>query len=394
MNLHKEMDMIPRSLSHQIEQMITWFPVVSVVGPRQSGKSTLLRNMFPDYGYANLEDQSTRLLATEDPTGFIRRNPRPLIIDEAQYAPDLFSQIQIASDEKNTPGQYILSGSQNFLLEKRIEQSLAGRVGILQLLPLSYPEASDDGTTIPTDSFMFRGGYPRLYDASIPPNVYFRNYVSTYVQRDVADYLSVKNLAAFRIFLRLCAQSAGSLLNLSHLASEADISFNTAKAWLSILQESYIVFLLHPFSSNARKRLTKTPKLYFYDSGLLSYLLELDAEEDLIKSDLRGPVFENLIISETLKSYYNKNEEPRLCFYRDTNGVEVDLVDRSTRDETRLIEIKSGLTARRNFFDNLTTVGTELKIPATQRSVVYRGAEDISTKAGRFSTAATFLRKL
>lgn len=384
--------MIPRTIATELSPMLSWFPVVSITGPRQSGKSTLIRNALPDYEYVNLEDTTTRISATNDPVGFIRSRGDRIIIDEAQYAPDLFSQIQVEADERGTMGQYVLSGSQNFLMEKRIGQSLAGRVGMLRLLPLSYGEALQSNGTLTVDEFMFRGGYPHLYDVPMPTNIYFRNYTATYIDRDVAEYLDVRNVADFNVFLHLCAQNAGNLLNLSGLARDTGISFNTAKEWLSILERSFVVFRLQPYSANTRKRLIKTPKLYFFDSGLLSYLLNLRSTEELLDSPKRGDVFENLIIAETAKRYFNRNEQGDLYFYRDAAQTEIDLVDATRRSALRLIEIKSGMTPRTDFLRHLTTIGEYLGVPPEHRTVVYRGAESFISTTGRYVTAADYLK--
>ncbi|MBT1167299.1 ATP-binding protein [Bifidobacterium simiarum] len=384
--------MIPRTITNSLNDMLTWFPVVSVTGPRQSGKSTLVKTSLPDYEYVNLEDATTRAIATEDPVGFIRSHNDHLIIDEAQHAPGLFSQIQVAADERGTMGQYVLSGSQNFLMEKRIGQSLAGRVGMLQLLPLSYAEALQGKENLSVDDFMFTGGYPHLYDVPTPADIYFRNYIATYVQRDVAEYLDVRNASDFNTFVHLCAENAGALLNISTLAKETGISFNTAKAWLSILEASFIVFRLRPYSSNTRKRLIKTPKLYFYDNGLLNYLLGIRSAAELQSDSKRGDVFENLIISETVKRYLNANIEPNLYFYRDTNQAEIDLVDCTQRRNTRLIEIKSGMTPRADYFKHLATIGEDMNVPREQRIVIYRGDEGFLSKNGRYVTADQWLR--
>lgn len=383
--------MIPRTIISNLPDMLSWFPVVSIIGPRQSGKSTLVRNTLPDYEYVNLEDETTRLSAMNDPVGFIRSHDSKLIIDEAQYAPGLFSQIQVAADERGTMGQYVLSGSQNFLMEKRIGQSLAGRVGMLKLLPLSYEEARSAQPSLSIDTFMVRGGYPHLYDVPTPNDVYFSNYTNTYIQRDVAEYLDVRNISDFRTFVRLCADSVGNLLNLSALARETGISYNTAKEWLSILEASFIVFRLPPYFTNTRKRLVKTPKLYFYDNGLLTYLLGIHSTDDLNADPKRGEIFENLIISETLKRYWNANKEPELCFYRDASQAEIDLVNATQRRQPRLIEIKSGMTARPDFFKHLATIGESMGVPIDRRNVVYRGTESFTSKNGKYITAEDYM---
>ena len=249
--------MIERTLSTYVKDNAGWFPVVSVTGPRQSGKSTLVQHVFPDYEYVNLEDEATRSLALADPTGFIRERPSRLIIDEAQRVPELFSAIQVASDISGEPGQYVLSGSQNFLLLKQIGQSLAGRVGICKLLPLSYRECKDSGKDDTPDSFMLKGGYPRLHVADIPPQVFFENYLQTYVMRDVAGYIDERSIKAFRTLVELCAQSCGSLLNVARLSNDVGVSRATIDSWLSILESSYILFRLQPYHANIRKRLVK-----------------------------------------------------------------------------------------------------------------------------------------
>ncbi|MCH4180705.1 MAG: ATP-binding protein, partial [Atopobiaceae bacterium] len=242
--------MIERDIAEQARGLATWFPVVSVTGPRQSGKSTLVRSVFDGYDYVNLEDPQVRGAALDDPVGFIKNRPDHLIIDEAQYAPELFSMVQVASDERGSMGQYILSGSQNFLMLKAITQSLAGRVGMLKLLPLSYHEALRADPSLSGDAFMLAGGYPRIYDVGLPLGTFFENYVSTYLERDVSGYLDVRNLAAFRTFLGLCARNCGRLLRYVTLEQGAQISHDTARAWLSMLESSYVTFMLRPYHAN------------------------------------------------------------------------------------------------------------------------------------------------
>ena len=358
--------------------MAGWLPVVSVTGPRQSGKSTLVRNAFADYSYVNLEDVQTRAAAQIDPVGFIASHPAPLVIDEAQLAPDLFSQIQVVSDKTGAPGQYVLSGSQNFLLLKRISQSLAGRVGIVRLLPLSYAEVHES-RDITVDQFMFRGGYPRLYDIDIPEHIFFDGYVSTYVERDVAGYLDVRNVDAFELLLRLCAQNAGSLFNISRLSSDLSVAKDTVRSWLSILESSYVIFRLQPHHANLRKRLTKTPKLYFYDTGLLCYLLRISSVEELLQSPYLGMVFENLVVSETLKRHLNAGKKPELSFYRDDSRIEVDLIDSTDASSIELVEIKSSQTYRSSFSRHLTKVGDMLEIARGNRHVVARVESEFHT---------------
>ena len=364
--------MIPRDMAGLLKDMARWFPVVSVTGPRQSGKSTLVRSVFPDYAYVNLEDPQQGRRALEDPVGFIRNASSPLIIDEAQRAPELFSMVQVVSDERGTPGQFVLSGSQNFLLLKGISQSLAGRVGLLKLLPLSFAELASAGGGPSADEFMVKGGYPRLYDIDIPLRIYYEGYVDTYLERDIAGYLDVRNMASFRTFLALCAQNVGNLLNIARLASDAGVSAATARAWLSMLESSYVIYLLQPYHANTRKRLTKTPKLYFHDTGLLCHLLRLDSLELLVASETLGPVFENLVVAETAKRYLNQGKMPDLCFYRDDSKIEVDLIDLTDPMRPRAIEIKSSETYHGKYARHLGRVGEELGIDVDGRMVVLR----------------------
>lgn len=383
----KEASMIPRALGKQAKQLAQWFPVVSITGPRQSGKSTLAKAMFPDYDYVNLENPETRKAAIDDPVGFIRQRPSKLIVDEAQYAPDLFSMIQVASDERSEQGQYVLSGSQNFLLLKRIQQSLAGRVGLVKLLPFSFQEACKADQALTPDTFMLQGGYPRIYDTRMPLNLFFSNYIDTYIERDVSEYLDVRNLADFRRFLTLCALSSGALINYTNIANELGVSPRTVKAWMSILESSYIAFHLIPFYTNARKQVVKTPKLYFYDTGLLCHLLGIRTVEALVAHPKFGDIFENLIIAETMKQHLNANQEPQLFFYRDASKVEVDLLDFTDLNNRMLIEIKSGQTYHDRFARHLTLIGDVLGISREQQYVASR-VEQSYVSQGLHVTAA------
>ena len=382
---------IPRELGQHLGQLASWFPIVSVTGPRQSGKSTLVREQFPDFTYLNLEDPTLRALATEDPMGFIRDRGASLIIDEAQYAPELFSSLQVISDERGTPGQYVFSGSQNFLLMEKISQSLAGRVGITHLLPLSFREALTTRPDMSTEAFMVRGGYPRLYQVDMPPEIYYQNYLRTYVERDVTQLLNVQNAEAFQKMMRLLALNSGSLINYTGLARELSVAFATVKNWVSILESSFIVFTLRPFHTNSRKTLTKTPKLYFYDTGLLCHLLGLRTKADLVSSPALGAVMENLIVAETAKCYHHQGIAPKLYFYRDDSKIEVDLLDMT--HEPRAVEIKSSVTFRSRYGRNVATVGSQLSIDPAQRWVVYRGEHRQQLEEFKVLPASEYLRQ-
>lgn len=373
--------MIPRNIAHILKQYSEWFPVVSVTGPRQSGKSTLVQEIFSNYDYVNLELPGERAAANGDPLGYIRSHPAPLIIDEAQLAPELFNVIQVESDRVGTPGQYVLSGSQNFILKRQISQSLAGRVGMLTLLPLSYQELCADRGEISFDDFLYRGGYPRLYNVQIPEDVYYSNYVTTYLDRDVSGLISAASLSQFNLFLRIAAGNVGQLVNITSMASDVGVSVKTLRAWLSILEQSYIIFLLQPYFSNSRKRMVKTPKIYFFDTGLLCYLLSSKSVLEMERSGTLGPVFENAVIAERYKSYLNLGKSPELYFYRDSNGCEVDLVDMTDATKPFLYEINSSRTYRNSFMRHLDSVGKFLEVDPERRAVIMRS--DHTTEVNR-----------
>lgn len=383
--------MIERLVSDFVTKNTEWYPVVAVTGPRQSGKTTLVRHLFKDYEYVNLEDQATYERVRMAPSDFIRERSDRLVIDEAQRVPELFNAIQVVSDERGAAGQYVLSGSQNYLLLKRITQSLAGRVGLVRLLPLSYREAVTSDESLTPDEFMLRGGYPRLYDVDIPPRVYYQNHLATYVERDVSDYIDAKNVSAFTRFLGLCAQSCGSLLNVTRFANNLGVARATVESWLSLLEASYTVFRLQPYHANLRKRLTKTPKLYFYDTGLLCHLLGIETREQLRDSAMREPVFENLVIEETLKRHYNAGRDPRLFFYRDDSKIEVDLVDCTAVSSPELVEIKSAIGFQSRFLRHLPAVGDSLGIAENRRFVVTRGEESYQVSGTKIWAARDWL---
>lgn len=365
--------MLERDLAPHLVKLAEWFPVVSVTGPRQSGKSTLVKAAFSDYEYLNLEDPEIRSAALEDPVGFIGSRPSRLIIDEAQYAPELFSSIQAVSDERGGVGQYVISGSQNFLLLKSIKQSLAGRVGVTTLLPLSYREARSVRSGV--DDFAWAGGYPRIYDVGMPPNAFYHSYLSTYVERDAEEILDVRNLSDFRKLISLCAANVGSLLNYTRLASDLGVAITTVRSWISLLETSYVLHLLQPYHANLRKRLTKTPKVYFTDTGLLCYLLNISSVSELIEHPMRGEIFENLVVSERLKRHLNRGEAARLSFYRDEDKREIDLLDFTDASNPLAIEVKSGQTYRESHARHLRKVGDELGIAEQGRIVAYRGSQ-------------------
>ena len=386
--------MIPRDIAAVLKRYSEWFPVVSVTGPRQSGKSTLVQEVFGDYRYVNLELPGERTAANADPLGYIRSHPAPLIVDEAQLAPELFNVIQVESDKMGTPGQYILSGSQNFILKRQISQSLAGRVGMLTLLPLSYKELTFNGGMFDFDGCLYRGGYPRLYNVDIPEDVYYSNYVTTHLDRDVSGLINATSLTQFNLFLRIVATNVGQLINFSSMASDVGVNVATLRAWMSILEQSYIIFLLQPYYANTRKRLVKTPKAYFYDTGLLCHLLSSGPTLEMERSGTLGPVFENAVIAECYKRYLNAGKTPELFFYRDSNGVEVDLVDCTSSPVPALYEVKSSRTFRGNFMRHLDSVGEILGVEPARRSVIMRSDETTELNGSKIWSVDDWARGL
>jgi len=345
--------MIRRTLTTTIQRLANGFPVVVLTGPRQSGKTTLVKAIFPDKPYVSLENPDIRLFANEDPRGFLARYPDGAIFDEVQRAAELLSYIQGIVDEQRIAGRYILTGSQNFALSRQVSQSLAGRAGIAQLLPLSGRELLAEGLLASSlDQCLFAGGYPALYSTAVTPADWFASYVATYLERDVRDLTAVRDLITFQRFLRLCAARTGQLLNVSSLATDCGISQSTAIAWLSILEASYIVFRLTPHFANFGKRLVKTPKLYFHDTGLAAFLLGIQTPEQLATHSARGALFETMIVSEYLRQRLNSGEAANLYFWRDSSGNEIDLL----LDEAGVlhpVEIKSGQTVAADMFKAL-----------------------------------------
>lgn len=345
--------LIPRSAEGIIRKLTSGYPVVAVTGPRQSGKTTLVRTMFADRPYVSLEDLDERDFAIQDPRGFLGRYPDGAVLDEVQRAPDLFSYLQSRVDEDRRYGLFILTGSQQFDLLSSITQTLAGRVALVQLLPFTLgeiqqaqqaPEALED--------LLFTGLYPPVHDRGLDPGIWYGNYLRTYVERDVRQMINVRDLSAFQRFIRMCAARTGRLLNLSGLAADCGITHNTARAWLSVLEASYIIHLLQPHFQNFNKRLVKTPKLYFYDSGLAAWLLGIQNPAQLITHPQRGELFETWVLSELLKARFNRALASNLYFWQDRSSHEVDVVVEQGATLVP-IEVKSGKTVVPDFFSNL-----------------------------------------
>lgn len=348
--------MIHRSLSSTIKRLAQAFPVLAIIGPRQSGKTTLSKAIFHNYKYLSLEDLSLRNDAKQDPKGFLNlyKNELGIIIDEFQHVPELLSYIQLEVDNNRHPGYFILTGSQNFLMNQAISQTLAGRIAITTLLPLSIKELKE-GTLLPSaiEDLIFKGEYPELYtNPMLRSPEWYANYIRTYVERDVRSLQNIQNLATFVKFMKLCAARIGQIISHTSLANDADINIATVKAWLSILETSYIIYQVQPYSVQFTRRLIKTPKLFFYDSGLASYLLGIESVEDLKISSYRGNLVESLIISEIIKRYYNTNKQPNIYFLRDKTGHEIDCVIEK-KDQLIPIEIKARMTPDKSMFDEI-----------------------------------------
>ncbi len=375
---------IERQITSKIKQLADKFPVITLTGTRQCGKSTLLRHSFPEYQYASLEDLDLRKMANEDPRGFLQNYQNKTIIDEAQYAPDLFSYIQTRVDDVNETGMYILSGSHNFLLMERITQSLAGRAGILTLTPFSIEELKK-ADKLPEDinNWLFTGGYPRIYDKNIHPTDFFPSYIQTYLERDVRLLRNITDLSLFVKFLKLCAARIGQLLHISNLANECGINVNTAQAWISILEASYTIYQLKPYYKNFNKRLIKSSKLYFLDTGLAASLLGIENSQQLFTHYLRGELFENMIINEYIKSAYASGKEPQMYFWRDSNHNEIDLlIEKGT--QLQAVEIKSAATLNSSFTDGLQKFKSIAGVSDDNLTVVYGGDMNFGTAKGKF----------
>jgi predicted AAA+ superfamily ATPase len=345
--------MIQRQLYTKASQLLEKFPIIAITGPRQSGKTTFSKQLRPEYSYVNLEDITNREFAKNDPKGFLNTYKNGAIIDEIQYVPELFSYLQVFTDERNQVGEYIITGSQNFLLMQQISQSLAGRVALFTLLPLSLKELKQSEYSYSTwESYAVSGSYPRKILFDIDGRDYYANYMSTYVERDVRLLKNITNLDVFQKFIFLVAGRVGQLFNQSSLGNELGVDNKTINSWMSLLETSYIAYRLYPYHSNFNKRIVKTPKVYFYDTGLLSYLLGIKSEQELSQHFAKGSVFENLIITEFLKNTYNKGDNPIFYFWRDHANNEVDLLIENYPN-IDIYEIKSSTTIKMDFFKGL-----------------------------------------
>ncbi len=367
--------MIERELTVKLQKAASQFPVLAIIGPRQSGKTTLVRHTFSEKPYVNLEALDTQAFAREDPRGFLENYPAGAIIDEAQRVPELFSYIQVIVDELQQSGMFILTGSQNFLIQENLSQTLAGRVAIFTLLPLSLEELKAAQHPLNRyEEYIFRGFYPRIYDKKIPPGDWYPSYIRTYLERDVRQIKNTMDLSLFQKFIKLCAGRIGQLLNMSALGNDCGISHNTVRSWLSLLEASYVIFLLQPHHNNLKKRIVKMPKLYFYDTGVACTLLNIQFEQQLETHYLTGNLFENLVISELIKYRLNRGLSPNVYFWRDRTGNEIDCL-LEFADHATPVEIKSGRTVTRDYFKGLFRWNKLSGGAPSQSYVVYGGNE-------------------
>ena len=369
--------MIQRTIEKHISSLMNEYFSVSIFGPRQCGKTTLAKTLFPSFSYANLEDMNVRSLAKNDPEEFFTRFPEPVIIDEIQRVPELLSTVQVRIDKNQKKGQYLITGSQQISLKSSITQSLAGRTAIVQMLPLSISELYSANIKLDRDSQLISGFMPFLYaESGHSPFEYYKNYVNTYLERDIVQIAAVHDLIRFEKFMRLLAGRVGQLVNNSALATEVGVSSTTIGSWLSILEASHVIYTLKPWFKNRNSQVVKTPKVYFCDTGLVSYLLGIETPEQMIRDPLLGNIFENFVVIEALKTRLNLGLEPNLYFFRNSNGLEIDLILQE-QNKLKLFEIKSGKSLNDEFCRNMKNFSAkyneEIASDSTKGTVIYSG---------------------
>lgn len=372
--------MIKRDITSELIVAAQMFPAVAILGPRQSGKTTLAQNVFPNHYYVSLEDLDMRLLAKQDPRSFLNnyKNAFGMIIDEIQHAPDLLSYIQTIIDADKRKGYFIITGSQNILANQAVTQTLAGRISILTLLPLSINELKH-AQLLPNnlEEAVFRGGYPLIYSENFPPNKLYANYISSYIERDVRELKNIYDLSLFQKFLQLCAGRVGQVLNYSSLANDCGIDQKTAQAWIALLEATYVIFLLQPYYKNISKRLAKTPKLYFTDTGVACNLLNIKSSQELALHFAKGGLVESFIVADFYKQYYNLDQRPALYFWRDYEGNEVDCVVEKALT-LYPIEIKAGQTINQDYFKQFSYWKEVINGPIENNFVIYGGNQNAS----------------
>jgi predicted AAA+ superfamily ATPase len=367
--------MIRRKITDKFLQLSGKFPVITITGPRQSGKTTLVKSLFDSYSYVSLENPERRLMAKTDPQGFLNQFEEKLVIDEIQYVPELLSYIQEIVDNSGIAGQFILTGSQSLMMLDNVSQSLAGRTAILKLLPFSLSELYDSkyfSNDFGYQYWIYNGLYPGIFDKNIDPKDFYPAYFETYIQRDVRQIQNIRDLDLFTNFVRLLAGRTGQILDFTSLSNDTGVSVNTIKGWLAVLQASHIIFQLQPYYKNLNKRMIKSPKIYFTDPGLVSFLLNINSPDQINNHYLKGGLFENLIIAEILKDRYNLGMTPNLYYYRDNNKNEIDLIIESA-EKLDIIEIKSGQTFSQNMLKSLIFWDRNFKEIKSERYLIYGG---------------------
>lgn len=365
--VHRQMETIAAALLRK-------YPILTITGPRQSGKSTFAKMLKPNFEYINLEDIDHRRFAINDPKGFIERYSKNVILDEVQNAPELLSQLQVHTDKLDKTGLYILTGSQNFQLFEKISQSLAGRTALCTLLPFSMDELKATKLSKNWEEICWKGLYPRLQRQKIKPALFYPDYITTYIERDTRQIMNIKDLALFRRFMSLCAGRVGQILNMNEISNNLGVDNKTVRQWLGVLESSYIIYLLPPYHNNFNKRIIKAPKLYFYDTGVASYLLNIRSAADLKNHFAKSALYENFIINELMKNCYNKRVQPHFYYFRDSNGNEVDLLIEQS-NFIYAIEIKAGSTINDSFFKGLNYYAA-LSTKKVKTHCVYGGNEE------------------
>jgi len=368
------MEYVPRTIEKEALLLAGHYPVLTITGPRQSGKTTLARHLFQDLPYFSFENPDVRSLVVNDPRRFLNQLPKGAILDEVQHIPEIMSYLQQISDEKGPEILFVLTGSNHFSIMEKVTQSLAGRTGILKLLPFSLSEiAQSIGNS--SDELMYRGFYPQVHTRNLSPTKIYRNYYETYLQKDIRQLIQIKDLRLFDKFIRICAGRTGSLLNASALANETGVSVPTIKSWISVLEASYVLYLLPPYFENINKRLIKSPKLYFYDVGMASYLLGITNPAQMSRDPLRGSLFENMVVTEVVKHYFNTGQDQPLYFFSDNHHLEVDLIIKKA-DELIALEIKSAQTFNTDFLKGLNRLTELMAGRITSDYLIYDGTTE------------------